>query len=49
MTAFKPLYVVMELSARCYSSCQGCFRNFVTGPFDGDMSEEVFEKALKRR
>src|SRR5512146_499176 len=40
-----PLYVVEELSARCHAGCRGCFRTFVTGPRDGDMSREVFEAA----
>jgi radical SAM protein with 4Fe4S-binding SPASM domain len=47
MTKFKPLYVVQELSARCYAGCPGCFREFVKGPRDGDMSEEIFEAAVK--
>jgi radical SAM protein with 4Fe4S-binding SPASM domain len=42
---FSPLYVVEELSARCFAGCKGCFRNFVSGPRDGDMSEETFEAA----
>ena len=41
----KPLYLVMEWSARCFAGCQGCFRNFVTGPFNGDMTREIFDKA----
>lgn len=45
--SFQPLYCVQELSARCYNGCPGCFREFVKGPFDGDMSEEVFEAANK--
>ena len=44
-TQFKPLYVVEEWSARCYADCTGCFRNFVEGPFDGDMEVPVFEAA----
>jgi len=43
----KPLYVVIELSARCFAGCEGCFRSFVTGPRDGDMTKEIFEAALK--
>jgi len=42
---FAPLYVVQELSARCYANCRGCFRTFVKGPFDGDMTLETFENA----
>lgn len=47
MNEFSPLYVVMELSARCYADCPGCFRKFVDGDFDGDMSRETFENAVK--
>ena len=47
MKDFKPLYVVQEWSARCYADCPGCFRGFVQGPFNGDMSEEVFAAANK--
>ena len=43
---FAPLYVVQELSARCYAGCAGCFRNFVSGPRDGDMSREIFDATL---
>jgi hypothetical protein len=42
---FKPLYVVQEWSARCFAGCEGCFRTFVDGPFDGDMTDEIFEAA----
>ncbi len=42
---FNPLYVVQELSARCYAGCKGCFRTFVKGSFDGDMTLETFENA----
>lgn len=45
MKEFKPLYVVQEWSARCYAQCPGCFRTFVDGPLDGDMTDEVFEAA----
>ena len=45
MTSFNPLYVVQELSARCYAGCRGCFRGFIHGPLDGDMTEDVFEAA----
>jgi MoaA/NifB/PqqE/SkfB family radical SAM enzyme len=44
---FKPLYVVQEWSARCYAGCEGCFRSFVSGPVDGDMTDEIFEAANK--
>jgi MoaA/NifB/PqqE/SkfB family radical SAM enzyme len=44
---FKPLYVVQELSARCYAGCPGCFRTFVKGPRDGDMTPECFEAGLR--
>lgn len=42
-----PLYVVIELSARCYAGCKNCFRTFVKGKFDGDMTKEIFEASLK--
>lgn len=45
MSEFKPLYVVQELSARCYAGCPFCFRGFVEGEFDGDMTQETFENA----
>lgn len=44
--SFKPLYVVQEWSAKCFAGCPGCFRNFVTGPRDGNMSVETFERAI---
>ncbi|MFA5422155.1 MAG: hypothetical protein WC344_05215 [Bacilli bacterium] len=43
--SFKPLYIVQEWSARCFADCESCFRNFVDGPFDGDMTREIFEAA----
>jgi hypothetical protein len=42
---FSPLYVVQEVTARCGAGCKGCFRNFVKGSFDGDMTDEIFEAA----
>ena len=45
--SMKPLYVVMELSARCYAGCPGCFRSFVKGDFDNDMSQETFLNAIR--
>ena len=47
LMSFQPLYVVMELSARCYAGCPGCFRTFVKGNFDADMSRETFGNALR--
>jgi hypothetical protein len=41
----KPLYIVEELSARCYAGCSGCFRTFVKGPLDADMTLDTFEAA----
>ena len=45
MGTFNPLYVVEEWSARCFADCGGCFRGFVSGPRDGDMDDDTFEKA----